>query len=265
MRIAQTLLASKKGSASSSRWLARARSDPYSVTRGAAPGAPGATSDAGISAPLIARSAHKLVELDDKYHFIKRGLNILDLGASPGGWTQICLQKLKKKGRIIAVDLLDLDARLSNHENLQFIKGDLRDETTLAQLDKAVQQIPRPYLSSDDSVLQPAPANVSEVPLLPAATVDIILSDMLGNTSGNSLRDNQTSLDLCDLVVGISQRYLRSGPQGLLLFKILQSAEADEWRKSKLEKIFNKVSHFKPKSSRKESKEIYMICKDRKV
>lgn len=240
MQSSLTLLA-KKASASSSRWLARARSDPFRASA-ASPSSgnkkPSAKSEAG--GLYIARSAHKLIELDAKHHFLKPGKTILDLGASPGGWSQVCLDRLRGRGRVIGVDLLDLDARVATRDNLHFIQGDLRHPVTLAQL---------------DAVLRETGGTES------APQVDVVLSDMLGNTSGNDLRDSQTSLDLCELVVDLSQRYVTPEAEGTVVFKIFQSQDAAEWKKDKLDKLYADVSVVKPISSRKESREFYYVCK----
>jgi 23S rRNA (uridine2552-2'-O)-methyltransferase len=248
MHITSCLAAAKKTSASSSRWLARARADPFrhsktSSSAGTTKAHPRPSElQHALSASYVSRSAHKLVELEAKYRFLKRGSKILDLGAAPGGWTQVCLDRLDGKGRVIGVDLLDLDTRIASRPDLHFIKGDLREAETLALLDAAVID-----------------ANTTEE----APHVNVVLSDMLGNTTGNTLRDSQTSLELCDLVVEISQRYLTYG-DGTVIFKIFQSGDADAWRKEKLEKLFKKISIFKPFSSRKESREVYYVCKSRR-
>lgn len=222
-------LLTKKASASSSRWVARARSDPFRASSGA-----------DVGALYVARSAHKLIELDSKHHFLKPGKTILDLGASPGGWTQVCLDRLRNRGRVVGVDLLDLDSSVAARPHLHFIQGDLRHPDTLAKLDNVLHE-----------------TNATEGP----PQVDVVLSDMLGNTSGNDVRDSQTSLDLCELVVDVSQRYLTSDPEGTVVFKIFQSQDAAQWKKDKLEKMFAKISIVKPISSRKESREVYYVCK----
>ncbi|KAK9899311.1 ribosomal RNA methyltransferase, partial [Cystobasidium minutum MCA 4210] len=190
-----------------------------------------------------ARSAHKLIEIDLKHHFLNPGKTILDLGASPGGWTQVCLDRLRGRGRVIGVDLLDLDASVASRPHLDFVKGDLRHPDTLARL---------------DALLRVSSA-AGEEPERPPQ-VDVVLSDMLGNTSGNDVRDAQNSLELCELVVDLSQRYLTSEAEGTVVFKIFQSQDAAEWKKDRLEKLFKKISIFKPVSSRKESREVYYIC-----
>lgn len=238
-----TLLA-KKPSASSSRWTARARNDPFRASA-VDPSSSGKKKTSGksasdIGALYVARSAHKLIELDAKHHFLKPGKTILDLGASPGGWSQVCLDRLRGKGRLIGVDLLDLDARVATRPHLHFIQGDLRQSATLAKMDAVLRES----------------AETEDPP-----QVDVVLSDMLGNTSGNDVRDSQTSLDLCDLVVDLSQRYLTPSPEGTVVFKIFQSQDAAQWKKDKLERLYADISVVKPVSSRKESREVYYVCK----
>lgn len=246
---------SSSRSGSSSRWLARARNDPFSPR---------------LSTQYIARSAHKLLELDDKYKFL-RGSNktVLELGASPGGWTQVCLERLRK-GKVIAVDLKPLDGRVTGHEKAQKgalveILGDAREQSVLDRIQ-------------------------GELATLEGGTVDIVLSDMLANTTGNSLQDTQASLDLCELVYSLAERYLvRASPPnrddppewqvqpdassnttgkakrevytGTLIMKILQSNEADVFRKNVLSKSFRHVKWEKPASSRNESKEGFLVCR----
>lgn len=236
----------KKPSASSSRWIARARSDPFRASASASAAShfkhpAGSANDVGSL--YVARSAHKLVEIDRKYRFLKPNKTILDLGASPGGWSQVCLDQLRGRGRVIGVDLLDLDARVATRPHLDFVQGDLRQADTLAKLDALI----RSSTSCDPEDLP---------------TVDVVLSDMLGNTSGNDVRDSQNSLELCNLVVDLSQRYLTPDPSGTVIFKIFQSQDAAQWKKDRLEKLFARVSVFKPASSRKESREVYYICKE---
>lgn len=236
-------LLAKKTSASSSRWIARARSDPFrasAVDPSSSVKKKTSKYANDIGALYVARSAHKLIELDAKRHFLKPGMTILDLGASPGGWSQVCLDRLRGRGRVIGVDLLDLDARVATRPHLHFIQGDLRQSETLSKLDALLRE-----------------SGETEDP----PQVDLVLSDMLGNTSGNDVRDSQTSLDLCDLVVDLSQRYLTSSSEGAVIFKIFQSQDAAQWKKDKLEKLYAEISVVKPVSSRKESREVYYVCK----
>lgn len=233
----------KKASSSSSRWLARARSDPFRPSAASAinNSKKSHVKETDLGGLYVARSAHKLIELDSKYHFLRPGKTILDLGASPGGWSQVCLDRLRGRGGVIGVDLLDLDTSVATRPHLDFIKGDLRHPDTLAKLDAVLR-----VKSGDIGTPQ----------------VDVVLSDMLGNTSGNEVRDSQTSLELCELVVDLSQRYLTREPQGTVVFKIFQSQDAADWKKDRLEKLYKKISIFKPVSSRKESREVYYICKE---
>ena len=226
------LLLSKSRSGSSSRWLARARSDPFRP----------AFASEGVHGPsslYVARSAYKLVQLDDKHRFLKPGSTILDLGAAPGGWTQVCLERIKARGKVVAVDLLQLDSRVvaagqDRGDALKFIKGDVRDPEVQTAIQAAC---------SDRSV-------------------DVVLSDMLGNTTGNNTADSANSLELCELVLSIAQQYMRSeNEEGTMVVKILQSGEADDWRRTVLQKAFKSVKVVKPTASRAESREQYIVAR----
>lgn len=223
----------KSRSGSSTRWLARARADPFRPTFSV-------ESDVGPSSLYVARSAHKLAQLDDKHHFLRPGYTVLELGAAPGGWSQVCLDRLKGKGKIIAIDLLELDPRVlavgqEKGSMLRFIRGDVREPITQEAINRASS----------------------------GGRVDVVLSDMLGNTKGNSTADAATSLELCELVLELARRYMQPKPEqsaGTMIVKILQSGEADEWRR-KVSRLFESVKVVKPAASRQESREQYIIAR----
>jgi len=120
-----TLIRSKK-SASSSRWLQRAKADPFARS----------SSDNGDI--HVSRAAYKLLELDNKYRLIANAKRIIELGAAPGGWCQVISSRKPSHGRFIAVDLLDLDETIQALEGISFIQGDFLDSTVQEQIKVAL-------------------------------------------------------------------------------------------------------------------------------
>ena len=207
----------KKVSASSSRWLQRDRRDAY-VKAAAREG-------------YRSRSAYKLVEINERFGFLRKGSKVVDLGAAPGGWSQVAAKRVgARKGleRVIAVDVLEMEP-ISGCRVLQ-------------------AEFPAADLSA--KVLEALDGRVN-----------VVLSDMLANVSGNRLVDYQRSLELCRNVEAFaSGGVLASG--GTLCCKLLRGGDgADEkemladWRKR-----FDSITRFKPKASRGESAEIYLVA-----
>tara|TARA_Y100000590_G_scaffold447082_1_gene581748 strand:+ start:1972 stop:2589 length:618 start_codon:yes stop_codon:yes gene_type:complete len=170
------------------------------------------------------RSAFKLIEIDKKFKVFNQKFTLLDLGSSPGGWSQVAREKLKK-GKILAVDLKPME----KIENVEFIQGDFNDK-------KVYEKI---LLYFNDNV-------------------DIIISDMAANTSGNKDLDSYRTGELCLNAMNFATKILKK--DGIFLSKVFMGAifkEIDQ----KAKKMFKSVIKFKPLSSKKESKEIYIICK----
>ncbi|CAD6569155.1 MAG: hypothetical protein CYPHOPRED_003113 [Cyphobasidiales sp. Tagirdzhanova-0007] len=247
------LLSSKARSASSARWLARAERDPFRIsklTNNKVHGDPSKALGSAAGAErrnYVARSAHKLLELDSKYRGLLRpGVCVLELGAAPGGWTQVCIEKLQGKGKIIAVDIKRMDSRVfvgARASQVHAIQGDVRQEATLQQIEQA----------------------------LAGAKVDVMLSDILGNVTGNGLADAQASLDLCDLALDLASRYMHPSTAAesdgkkteakILVMKVLQSDLSEKWRRDVVQNKFRDVKWAKPEASRKESREAYLVCR----
>lgn len=265
----------KSRGSSSSRWLARARNDAFSASS-----SPSSSSSSSSPPSLyVARSAHKLLQLDARFKLLKRGATILELGAAPGGWTQVCLERLRGRGRIVAADLLELDSRVAAAAAepggvLRFVRGDLRDAKTRPAIRAALD-------SGEDR--------------RGTASVDVVLSDMLANTTGSKEADSARSLELCELVLELSLQYMSQPAQPTLasssassasplpilgeleeqqpheantgrntktmVLKILQSHEADVWRRTVLQRLFKTVRVVKPDASRKESAECYIVAR----
>ena len=174
---------------------------------------------------FAARSVFKLEEIDQKLKILKPGQKILDLGASPGSWSQYCSQKIGADGRILGVDLKAVTVKLSN---ASFIQADLRD------------------LNLDDTFKEHGFTTA----------FDLVISDMAPNTTGIRMTDQARSFDLCDLALSVSQRFLKK--DGHFVCKLFHSDDFSELRE-KIKNDFEKFHAIKPDSTRKISKEIFLI------
>ena len=169
------------------------------------------------------RASFKLIELNKKYKFLKKNTNLLDLGSYPGGWSQVASQIIKV-GRIMSIDIKNMEPI----KNVQFFKGDILSEETKSVVIR--------YFKSN---------------------LDVILSDMAADTTGNKSLDSIRTNQLCADVINFSKETLK--PKGVLVSKIFMGEDFLEV-KNLAKSTFNKVNFFKPKSSRKESKETYLHC-----
>ncbi len=173
-----------------------------------------------------ARSIFKLQEIDERFHLIKPGYKILDLGAAPGSWAQYASQKVGQQGRVLGIDLQQVRLTLPN---AVFITGDLR-QTDLADVMKA-NGIAPPF--------------------------DCVFSDMAPKTTGIRVTDQARSIELCELALETAEKFLR--PRGHFVCKLFHSEEFEGFR-DKLRARFGRVEVLRPKSTRKESKEIFFIA-----
>lgn len=174
---------------------------------------------------FVARSIFKLEEIDQKYKIFKPKQTVLDLGASPGSWSQYASKKVGTEGRVLGVDLSPVTVKLPN---AVFIQADLRD---LNLEDIFVQhQFTPPF--------------------------DLVISDMAPRTTGIKLTDQARSMELCELALSVAERFLK--PQGHFVCKFFHSDDFGILR-DKMKKIFNKVEVVKPDSTRKISKEIFLV------
>ncbi|KAG0140124.1 hypothetical protein CROQUDRAFT_665612 [Cronartium quercuum f. sp. fusiforme G11] len=241
-----TLSATCDKSASSKRYVRRAQTDPYGKAKSSSKG----------EKVYIARSAHKLIQLDQQLKLFPRytRTHVLDLGAAPGGWTEVALERLgqiridrQHQHRLIACDLLPLTqsllANVPSNTKLFPIQGDFLKPDTHSQIINA--------LGCHSSSL-PVPT--------------IILSDLLGSLSGIPVRDAQNSLDLCLSVIELAKALLRTnGPEAdALVIKHIQSGLTDELR-TELSNNWQTVKWIKPLASRSESREGYFVARDRKA
>ena len=169
------------------------------------------------------RAAFKLLEINKKFNFIKRNSNLLDIGSTPGGWSQIA-SKIITNGKILAVDLKPME----QIKNVIFFKNNFLEEKTQEKI-----------LNTFNS------------------KIDIIISDMAENTTGNKSVDSIRTNNLCSMVVNFSLKTLNK--KGTLICKLFMGEDFLEV-KNLAKNNFKKVDFFKPESSRSESKETYIIC-----
>ena len=169
------------------------------------------------------RAAFKLVELNRKFNFIKKNSNLLDLGSTPGGWSQVA-SKIITNGKILAVDITPMEKL----DNVLFLNNDFSDEKV------------------QDKILK----NFSD-------KIDVIVSDMAENTTGNKTVDSIRTNSLCADVINFSLKALTKN--GSLVCKLFMGVDFLEV-KSLAKKNFKNVEFFKPESSRSESKETYIFC-----
>ena len=170
------------------------------------------------------RSAFKLIEMERKFKFLKKNSNVLDLGSSPGGWSQV-IKKYISSGKILAVDIKPME----KIKRIDFIKGDFTKEEVYEKI--------KNYFNSE---------------------VDVVLSDMAVNTTGNKNLDSFKTGELCLTAMDIALKILHK--DGIFVSKVFMGSIFNEIMK-KASLSFNKVIKYKPLSSRKESKEIYIFCK----
>ena len=170
------------------------------------------------------RSAFKLIEMNKKFKFLKKDFSVLDLGSSPGGWSQVVTREVRK-GKILAVDKNPME----KINNVDFIEGNFTD------------------------------TNISDKIILYFNNrVNVVLSDMATNTSGNKTLDTYRTGELCLSAMSLAKKILSQ--EGVFLSKIFMGSIFKEINE-KAKKSFKKVVIYKPQSSKKESKEIYIFCK----
>lgn len=172
------------------------------------------------------RSTFKLVEIQEKDKIIKPGMNVIDLGAAPGGWSDYARKIIGKKNKVIALDLLDIEPI----DGVDFIQGDFREDSVLDELYR----------------------------VLDGAPVDLVMSDMAPNISGNKEMDQPRSIYLAELALDTALTVLNKG--GTFLIKMFQGAGFDEYKRE-VAKSFSIVVIRKPKASRARSKEVYILAK----
>jgi 23S rRNA (uridine2552-2'-O)-methyltransferase len=175
------------------------------------------------------RAAYKLREINERDKLIRRGMCIVDLGAAPGGWSQLVAPLVEPGGKVIALDILDMEPI----PNVEFIQGDFGEQSVLDRLEQTLQ----------------------------GRGVDLVLSDMAPNISGVRSTDQARWEYLAELAVDFSRRYLNPG--GALLIKCFQGTGVDELRRE-LGQLFDSLTVRKPEASRDRSREFFLLARGRK-
>jgi 23S rRNA (uridine2552-2'-O)-methyltransferase len=200
----------KDRTVSSARWLERQLNDPY-VHAAKAKG-------------YRSRAAFKIVELDDKFRFFKKGARVLDLGAAPGGWSQIAVQRVGAAGRVVAMDILAMEPI---------------DGATIFEADMLDDETPQLLI---DALGGPA---------------DVVLTDMAAPTTGHRATDHLRTSALLEAAIDMAEATLRPG--GAFVGKAFQGGAANELL-TRLKKRFASVKHVKPPASRSQSVELYLVA-----
>lgn len=176
-----------------------------------------------------ARAAYKLMEIDDRDKLIKPGMTIVDLGATPGSWSQVAMERLKGNGRVFALDLLEMQPL----PGVTFLQGDFTEEAVLGQLEE----------------------------MLGGKPIDLVISDMAPNMSGISTIDQAKVAYLAELALDFSLRQLKPG--GNFLVKVFIGEGFDDIVRA-MRAGFQTVATRKPKASRDRSSEVYLLGLKRK-
>jgi 23S rRNA (uridine2552-2'-O)-methyltransferase len=175
------------------------------------------------------RAAYKLLEIDAKDRLFKPGMVVVDLGATPGGWSQVAAAKVGRGGKVIALDLLTMDPLAG----VDFIQGDFRDAAVLKRLQDLLQGKP----------------------------VGLVISDMAPNISGVASADQARAVDLAELAMEFALEHLK--PEGSFLVKVFQGAGFESFYKL-MRSRFTRVVSRKPKASRDRSSEVYLLASEKK-
>ncbi|SBR51894.1 23S rRNA (uridine(2552)-2'-O)-methyltransferase RlmE [Halomonas sp. HL-93] len=171
------------------------------------------------------RASYKLLEIDDKDKLLRPGMTVIDLGAAPGGWSQIAAEKVGEHGMLIASDILEMDSLA----DVAFIQGDFTEETVLNAILKHLDNRP----------------------------VDLVMSDMAPNMSGMAAIDQPQAMYLVELALELARETL--SPGGQLLVKVFQGEGFDSYLKE-LRNDFKRVVTRKPSASRARSREVYLLA-----
>ena len=209
--MAKLLKPGKQRTASSRAWLERQINDPY-VARAKREG-------------FRSRAAYKLAEIDDKFHLLKPGARVVDLGAAPGGWSEVAARRVGPSGRVVALDILEMKPIAG----VDFLQLDFLDES--------------------------APAKLKE---LLGGKADVVLSDMAANATGHRQTDHLRIMALAEAAVLFAREVL--APAGAFLCKVLQGG-TETTLLAELKRDFETVKHVKPPASRSDSAELYLLAR----
>ena len=201
---------SKRRTASSNRWLERQLNDPY-VREAKAKG-------------YRSRAAFKIVELDSKFRLFKKGARILDLGAAPGGWSQVAAARVGDTGKVVAADVLEMEPI----PGVEIFLADLTDAHVPAMLKEAL-----------------------------GGPADLVLTDMAAPTTGHRATDHLRTLALFEIALDVAEDTLRPG--GAFVGKVFRGGATGDLL-ARIKKMFADVKHVKPPASRAESVELYLVA-----
>ena len=175
---------------------------------------------------MRSRAAYKLDEIAVRDRLLKPGMVVVDLGAAPGGWSQVAAGRVGPRGRVIALDILEMPSLAG----VTFLRGDFRDDATLAELER----------------------------VLAGQQADLVLSDMAPNLTGIASSDQAQALELAELALDFALKHMK--PKGNFLVKTFQGAGFEEYLRS-LRGRFSAVAVRKPEASRDRSREVYLLGK----
>jgi 23S rRNA (uridine2552-2'-O)-methyltransferase len=195
---------------SSKQWLERQLNDPY-VRAAKAKG-------------YRSRAAFKLLEIDSKFHLLKKGGCVLDLGAAPGGWSQVAANKIGPTGKIVAADILEMEPQ----SGVTVLQADITDPEAAAKLKDAL-----------------------------GGPVDVVLSDMAAPTTGHRATDHLRTVALLEAALEMAEDVLKPG--GAFVGKVFQGGATGELL-ARIKQHFREVKHVKPPASRAESVELYLVA-----
>jgi 23S rRNA (uridine2552-2'-O)-methyltransferase len=196
--------------ASSTRWLERQLNDPYV--------------HAARTKGYRSRAAFKILELDSKFHFLKKGARVLDLGAAPGGWSQIAADKVGPTGKVVATDILEMEPLAG----VDFLHADFLAPETPARLKEIL-----------------------------GGQADVVLSDMAAPTTGHRATDHIRTVALLEAALDVAEDVLKPG--GIFIGKTFQGGATGELL-ARIQRLFADVKHVKPPASRAESVELYLVA-----
>ncbi len=211
-RMLGTRLKTAKGRTSASQsWLTRQLNDPYVV--------------AAKAAGLRSRAAFKITGLDERFHLFKPGQRVVDLGAAPGGWTQVAVSRVGDHGRVVALDILPMDPV----PGAIVLHGDFEEEATEAAVLAAL-----------------------------AGQADLVLSDMAPNTTGHTATDHLRIIGLVELALQFAEKVL--APGGAFVAKVFAGG-TEKALLARMKRNFAEVRHAKPPASRKDSAEMFVVAR----
>jgi 23S rRNA (uridine2552-2'-O)-methyltransferase len=208
--LSKRLRTAKGRSAASQRWLTRQINDPYV--------------QAAKEQGLRSRAAFKLIELDAKCDLLKPGMRVVDLGAAPGGWTQVAARRVGPGGRVVALDLLPMEPV----PGAEVLQGDFQEAEVESRVEAAL-----------------------------GGPADLVLSDMAPNTTGHAATDHLRIIGLAELALDFALRVL--APGGGFVAKVFQGG-SERTMLATLKRHFAAVRHVKPPASRKDSSELYVVA-----